>query len=79
MLTVNYRLANCASVAVVKSFVYPGVLILEYLVPVKSTSFPLQIREFMQLAIDTSNALVAVHDHGIIHNGINPRYSSEIQ
>lgn len=51
-------------------------LILEPLEPLKPGKLPFP--EFLRMAVQISGVVARLHDQGIIHNGINPRFVTPI-
>ena len=49
--------------------------VLEHLVSVNSEG-PMNLNEFMRLAVNITEAIAMIHERNIMHNAINPKYVS---
>lgn len=55
---------------------YQGSLILEYLEPIP-LNVPMPLDKFLRMAVDVSRAVAYLHDKGLIHNSITPKYERD--
>jgi hypothetical protein len=68
-------LRGCKGIATVQEWSKEGRLILEHLVPVTSDG-PMELKQFMKLAVEITEAISVMHERNIMHNNINPWYIS---
>lgn len=66
-------LKGCRGIADVQKLTGEGNIVLEHLMPVDSEK-PMDLRMFMELAVDMTEAVATMHEKNIIHNSINPQY-----